>query len=160
MTLMPVSKISTFVDCSWKLGGSRWMGIFFFAATGPASSTGSPITFKATPEALEADGHRGGAARVAHGHAAHEAVRRVHRDGAHGALAEVLSDLEGEVVLAVRDAGVRHLERVEDLRQLVGPWNSMSTAGPMTWTTLPADVSKEDCVMAGRAFSTWCAHFE
>ena len=39
-------------------------------------------------------------------HAAHEAVGRVHRDGADRRLAEVLRDLEHEVVLLVRDARV------------------------------------------------------
>ena len=71
-------------------------------------------------EALGADRHRDRAAGVADFHAAHEAVGRVHRDGADRVLAEVLRDLEGEVVLLVRDARVRDLQRVQDLRELAG----------------------------------------
>ena len=70
------------------------------------------------PQALGPDGHRDGGAGVAHFHAADEAVGGVHRDGADGVLAEVQRDLEGQVVLGGRDAGVRHLEGVQDLREL------------------------------------------
>ena len=69
------------------------------------------------PEALLADGNGDGAARVADVHAAHEAVRGVHRDGANRALAEVLGDLEGQVPVLVRDGRVGHLNRGEDLRE-------------------------------------------
>ena len=89
-----------------------------WSCTGGPSSTGSPMTLRMRPEALGADGHRDGAAGVADGHAADQAVGRVHGDGADGVLAEVLRDLEGEVVLGARDAGVRQLEGVQDLGQL------------------------------------------
>ncbi len=69
-------------------------------------------------EALGADGHLDGGARVAHGHPADQTIGRVHRDRAHGALAEVLRDFERQVVSHVRDAGVGQLERIEDLGQL------------------------------------------
>ncbi len=69
-------------------------------------------------QALGADGHRDGGAGVAHRHAADQTVGRIHRDGADGALAEVLGDLESQVVLRVGDAGVRELEGVEDLGEL------------------------------------------
>jgi len=69
-------------------------------------------------EALGPDGHRDGAAGVAHGHAADQPVGRVHRDGADGVLAEVLGDLERQVLFCGRDAGVRDLQCAEDLRQL------------------------------------------
>ena len=49
MTLIPVSKTSTLVLCSWKVGGVLWMGEVFLAPTGPRSSTGSPMTFKMRP---------------------------------------------------------------------------------------------------------------
>jgi hypothetical protein len=45
-------------------------------------------------------------------HAADEAVGGVHRDGAHHVLAEVLRDLEHEVVRLVEMARVRHPEGV------------------------------------------------
>ncbi len=49
MTLMPVSKTSTFVDWSMKAGGALWMGENLVAPTGPASSTGSPTTLRMRP---------------------------------------------------------------------------------------------------------------
>ncbi len=69
-------------------------------------------------EALGADRHPDGAARVTYFHAAHEAVGAVHGDRADRVLAQVLGDLERQVVLRPRDAGVAHLERVEDHREL------------------------------------------
>ena len=49
ITLMPVSKISD-VGLSWsKAGGSRWIGHFSVALTGPASSMTSPSTLKMRP---------------------------------------------------------------------------------------------------------------
>ena len=102
MTLMPVSKTSTFVDWSWNVGRRRWMGDVRFALTGPASSTGCADDVEDAAEALGADGHRDRAAGVADFHAADEAVGRVHGDGADRVLAEVLGDLEREVVLLAR----------------------------------------------------------
>ncbi len=64
-------------------------------------------------ERLLADRHRDRAAGVAYFLAAHEAFGRVHGDGAHGVLAEVLGDLEHEAI-----ALVRRLERVENCRQM------------------------------------------
>ena len=52
-----------------------------------------------------ADGHGDRGAGALHRHAADEAVRRVHGHAAGGALAEVLRDLDGEVVLPRVDAG-------------------------------------------------------
>ena len=68
-------------------------------------------------EALGPDRHRDGAARVSYGHSAHEPVGRVHRDGADRVFTEMLRHLEREVVLRVRNAGIRQFEGVEDLRQ-------------------------------------------
>jgi hypothetical protein len=48
ITLMPVSKISTFADSSPKAGGSRWIGQRSPVAAG-FPSTGSPITFQTRP---------------------------------------------------------------------------------------------------------------
>ena len=49
MTLMPVTSTSAEVDCSEKLGASRWMTLVVSAAIGPASSIGSPMTFMMRP---------------------------------------------------------------------------------------------------------------
>src|SRR6266568_4133186 len=48
-TLIPVSNISRWVDCSVRAGAGRWMGWRFSAFTGPSSSTGSPITLSTRP---------------------------------------------------------------------------------------------------------------
>ena len=76
------------------------------AAIGPLSSTGSPITFMMRPSVAFADGHGDAVAGVAHLQAAHQAVGRVHGDGAHGVLAEVLRHLEDEVPRLVVDGRV------------------------------------------------------
>jgi hypothetical protein len=69
-------------------------------------------------EHLLADGHHDRGARVLHLHAADEAVGGVHRDGAHARLAQVLRDLEHEVVRLAGDRRVREPEGVQDLREL------------------------------------------
>ena len=69
-------------------------------------------------EALGADGHHDGRAGIANAHAAREAVRRVHGNGADRRFAEMLSDLENEVVGFARDARIRDDDRVEDAREL------------------------------------------
>ena len=62
-----------------------------------------------------------GAPVFLHLHAAHEAFGRVHRDRAHGALAEVLRDLEHEVVRLVADAtGWSRVSAVSSVGQLAG----------------------------------------
>merc|ERR1719247_2587245 len=61
---------------------------------------------------LRPDRHRDRRTRVDHTLAAHEAVRPVHGDGAHGVLPQVLRNLEHQAHLVVL-----HLQRVEDRRQ-------------------------------------------
>ncbi len=54
MTLMPVSKISVFGSRSANFGASRWIGHRWTSSppsSGPASSTGSPSTFRIRPSA-------------------------------------------------------------------------------------------------------------
>ena len=65
------------------------------------------MTLRMRPRHSGPTGIAMGAPGVAHFHPADEAVGGVHRDGADGVLAEVLRDLEREVVLGARDAGVR-----------------------------------------------------
>ncbi len=65
-----------------------------------------------------ADGHRDRVARVLDRLTADEAVRRVHGDAANRVLAEVLCDLDGEVVFALVDRRVREQERRVDLGKL------------------------------------------
>ena len=83
------------------------------------------------PERDLAHGHGDRAARVDHLGAAREAVGRVHRDGAHAVVAEVLLDLAHEHALACagadalglllrRGGGAGDGDRVVDLRQALG----------------------------------------
>ena len=64
-------------------------------------------------ERAVADRHRDRLAGVRHLLAAHEALGRVHGDGAHGVLAQVLGHLEDEPLVAVLG-----LERIQDCRQV------------------------------------------
>ncbi len=118
MTLMPVSKTSIFVDCSTKVGGARWIGRAALRPDGGAVVDRVADDVEDATEALGPDRHRDGRAGVANGHPAHQAVGGVHGDRANGALAQVLRDLERQVVLRAGDAGVGDLQGVEDLRQL------------------------------------------
>jgi hypothetical protein len=64
------------------------------ASTGPPSSTGSPTTFRIRPSVALPTGTVIGPPVSVTACAAHEALGRVHRDGAHGVFAEVLRDLQ------------------------------------------------------------------
>ncbi len=66
------------------------------------------------PERLRADRHLDRAASVRHLLAAHEALGRVHGDGAHRILAQVLRHLEHEA-----RAVVFRLQRVENCREVI-----------------------------------------
>ena len=89
------------------------MARFSAVLIGPASSTGSPITFMMRPERLVADRHGDRLAGVGHLLAAHQAFGGVHGDGAHRVLAEMLGDFEHQPV-----AVVVGLERVQDRGQV------------------------------------------
>ena len=121
MTLMPVSKTSTLVRLvDERRRGRGGSGRCFLALTGPASSTGCTDDVEDAAERGWTDRHHDGAAGVGDVHAAHEAVGGVHGDGADGRLAEVLRDLEHQVVLLVAEARVGDGKRVQDPRQLAG----------------------------------------
>ena len=98
MTLMPVSNICSSVDCSSSVGALRWIDQRSFDCTGRSGkSTGSPSTFMHAAERRRADRHRDRRAGVDRLHPALHAVGRLHRDGAHAVLAEVLLDLDDDV---------------------------------------------------------------
>jgi hypothetical protein len=84
-----------------------------FAPTGPRSSIGSPMTLRMRPSVSGPTGTDDLRAGVGHFLAAGQTVGRVHRDGAHGVLAEVLRNFENErlplllVSSAFRIAGQR-----------------------------------------------------
>ena len=113
MTLMPVTRIALSVDWSTNSGAAAWIGLRFSALTGPRSSIGSPITLTMRPSVCGPTGTEICAPVLRHRLAAGEALGGVHRDRAHGVLAEVLGDLEHELV-----AVVVGLKRGEDRRQL------------------------------------------
>jgi hypothetical protein len=48
-TLMPVSNISTFVDCSSNAGAGRWIGYVFLVWMAGPLSTGSPTMLRMRP---------------------------------------------------------------------------------------------------------------
>ena len=56
MTLMPVSNISTFVDCSSKSGASRWIGQRSVILRSPRLSTGFPTTLSTRPSVASPTG--------------------------------------------------------------------------------------------------------
>ena len=86
---------------------------------GPASSTGSPMTFMIRPRQPGPTGTVIGPPVSTHRVAAGQALGGVHGDGAHGVLAQVLGDLEHQAEgLAGALVGVGGLQRVEDRRQV------------------------------------------
>src|ERR1700728_2478824 len=89
ITLMPVSNISSWVDCSSNAGAWRWMGRCTLALTGPSSSTGWPRTLSTRP--------RDACAGVDRLHASDHAFGCDHRDAAHAAFAEVLLYLDDDI---------------------------------------------------------------
>ena len=98
MTLMPVSNIFSSVDCSSSDGGSRWIGQRSLVSTGRLG-----IVHRLTEhvehaaERRRADGHRNRPARIGGRHPALQAVGRLHGDGAHAILAQMLLDLDDDV---------------------------------------------------------------
>ena len=101
---------------TWAPGGG-WAGTSS-ASTGPRSSTGSPTTLRMRPSTSLADRHHDGRAGVLDRHAAHQTVGGVHGDAADGVLAQVLRDLDDQVVGLVVDGRVGDRERGVDLGQV------------------------------------------
>ena len=120
MTLIPVSKISTFGDRSRKPGGSRWIGERS-TRRGRLVVDGVAEDVPDAAERLVADRHRDRPARVDDVDAAREAVGGIHRDGADAIVAEVLLHLRDQRpgLLAVARGNVDP-SRVVDLRQRAG----------------------------------------
>ena len=121
-TLIPVSKISRVGFSSSNCGGSRWIGQRSSAWTcSSLPSIASPSTLKRRPSVPLPTGTEIGAPGVDDVGAARNAVGRVHRDGPHGVVAEMLLHLGDQVdrraPVGCRD---RDAERVVDLGQLVG----------------------------------------
>ena len=105
--------------------------------TGPASSTGSPITFMMRPSVAGPTGIEIGPPVSVHLLAAHQAFGGVHGDGAHRRFAEMLGDLEHQPVAAVLG-----FQRVEDRRQVAFELHVDDGADDL------GDLS--DCVLRGR----------
>jgi hypothetical protein len=121
MTLIPVSNISVFVDCSSNDGAGRWIDQRSVAGMSPSLSTGLPMTFITRPSVARPTGTVIGRPRSSAGIPRTMPSVGLHGDRAHAVLAEVLVDLGGDVdvraPLGLRGA---HVDRVEDLRQLAG----------------------------------------
>ena len=83
------------------------------ALTGPRSSTGSPITLMMRPSVSGPTGTVIGVAGIGDLQAADQAVGRVHGDGAHRVLAQMLRHLEHQEL-----ALVLGMQRVQDRRQV------------------------------------------
>ena len=120
MTLMPVSNASIFdrlVDELRRRAVDRQVLVRLDRA---ALVDGIADDVEDAAEHFVADRHHDRRLGVDDLHAAHEAVGRVHGDGAHRVLAEVLRDLDGEIArrVVLVDVGVLDLERGVDLGQL------------------------------------------
>ena len=116
MTLSPVSKTSTSVDCWSNAGGSRWIGSVDVGDDRALAVDRVAEHVEDAPEGRLADRDRDRRAGVADVDAAGEAVGRRHRDGADPVVAEVLLDLADERFLAL----ALDLDGVVDGRQLAG----------------------------------------
>ncbi len=81
---------------------------------GPASSTGSPMTFMMRPSVPVPTGTEIGCAGIARFLAADQAFGRIHCDRAHGGFAQMLRNLEHQTVALVIE-----FERIQDRRQMV-----------------------------------------
>jgi hypothetical protein len=112
---MPVSNISVF-DSSWsKFGAWRWMpqrSVTSTSRRARVEDLAGDVEHLALGDV--ADGHRDGAAGVAHLLAADHAVGGLERDGADEVVAEVLRDLERDLGRLVADRD-RRLQRVVDV---------------------------------------------
>jgi hypothetical protein len=119
MTLMPVSNISSCVDCASSVGAGRWIGHVLLANHGAIREVhGLAQHVQDAPERGRAHGHRDRRAGVDGGHAALHAVGRLHRDGAHAAFAKVLLHFDHDVD-GRGGAGVRHdAHGVVDVRKV------------------------------------------
>ena len=116
MTLRPVSKTSTSVDCWSNAGGSRWIGRWTLGDDRALAVDRVAEDVEDAAEGRLADRHRDRGAGVADVDAAGEAVGRGHRDGADPVVAEVLLDLADERLLA----RALDLDGVVDAGQLAG----------------------------------------
>ena len=111
MTLIPVSKTSVFGSSSWNSGGSRWIGqrspvAGVLAVDRVADHVPEP------PQRLVSDRHADRAAEVDDLGPAGEPVGRVHGDGAHAIVAQVLLHLGDQLATLDRDP-----QRAVDLRE-------------------------------------------
>ena len=118
---MPVSNISVFASSWSNGGGSRWIGQrSLIVEFGRLDVERLAQRVEDVAQGDVADRHRDRAAGVDDLGAAHQAVGRLQRDGAHHVVADVLRDLEGERLgqLAELDLGG---ERLVELRDVVAP---------------------------------------
>ena len=97
MTLMPVSNSSVLGDSSANAGGSRWIGRYSVALTGPRPSIGSPSRLKTRPSVSLPTGTCTGPPVSTTFMPRHQAVGRAQGDAADAVAAQVLLHLAGQV---------------------------------------------------------------
>ena len=110
---MPVTRISASVDWSTNSGAGLWIGERRLVDDRAALVDRLADDVEDAAQGLRADRHRDRLAGIDDLGAAHQPVGRVHRDRAHGVLAEMLRHFEHQGAAAVVD-----VQRVQDRRQL------------------------------------------
>ena len=110
---MPVTRISASVDWSVYSGAGAWIGALAVGLDRAGLVDRLADDVHDAAERAVADGHRDRQAGVGDFLAANQTFGGVHRDGAHGGLAEMLRDFEHEAVAAVLG-----LQRIENRRQM------------------------------------------
>ena len=102
---MPVTRISASVDWSTNSGAGRWIGARSLVVDRAALVDRLADDVEDAAQGLGPDRHEDRRAGVDHLGAAHQPVGRVHRDGAHGVLAEMLRHFEHQgLALVLRRA--------------------------------------------------------
>ncbi len=118
--MIPVSRISTLVDCSSKEGRGAVDRVAELGRDHAALVDRLADHVHDPAQGLGTDGDHDRIARVDRFHAADKSVGRVHRDAADDVVAQVLGDLDHEVPFLVVDARVGDPDRVVERRELLG----------------------------------------
>src|SRR5438067_2943854 len=141
MTLMPVSNGTMRTSCSWKLGGSRWIGSRRLAWTGPNSSMGSPTTLRMRPRTSFPTGIEMGPPVLLTG------CPRTRPSVESMAMQRAVFSPRCWATSMVRLSGLSEMLGFDSVKavKISGSepaGNSTSTTGPITWVTLPTfDIS-------------------
>ena len=133
---MPVSNISTLVDCSVNSGAERWMGILSSVSIGPMPSTGWPMTFIIRPSTASPTG------TVIRSPVSVTSISRTRPSVASMAMVLTVLSPRWEATSSTRLSAsslIAGLVTVSALR-IAGTWpagNTTSTTAPIIWLILP-----------------------